>query len=126
MSQTITRTLRRSSRPFRSDPYGQVQAGVSEGLRQPGRSFRTDEKFFTWYNTEHYHSGIATLTPEIVHTGQAIEEITGRQAVLNRAHELHPERFVNHPPSHPALPEAVWINAPAKDQALAVEEAKLQ
>lgn len=32
-------------------------------------SFCSD--FFSWYNTCHYHSGIAYLTPEMVHYGQA-------------------------------------------------------
>jgi putative transposase len=77
------------------------------------------EAFFVWYNTEHNHSGIAMLTPETVHTGRAKEEIALREAVLKAAYAAHPERFVRHPPRHPALPEAAWINPPAKDRASA-------
>ena len=68
--------------------------------------------FFSWYNTEHHHSGIAMLTPETVHTGRANEEIARREEVLKAAYAAHPERFVRHPPRHPALPEAAWINPP--------------
>lgn len=81
------------------------------------------EAFFVWYNTAHHHSGIAMLTPEIVHTGRAIQEIARREAVLLAAYAAHPERFVNHPPRHPALPRAAWINPPAKDRASVAEGA---
>jgi putative transposase len=81
------------------------------------------EAFFVWYNTAHHHSGIAMLTPEIVHTGRAIQEIARREAVLLAAYAAHPERFVNHPPRHPALPRAAWINPPAKDRAPVAEGA---
>ncbi len=70
-------------------------------------------EFFAWYNQEHAHSGIADLTPRIVHEGRANEEIARRQAVLEAAYAAHPQRFVNRGPKHPPLPEAVWINPPA-------------
>jgi putative transposase len=31
--------------------------------------------FFPWYNTEHHHSGIGLLTPEVLHYGRADEII---------------------------------------------------
>lgn len=68
--------------------------------------------FFRWYNCEHYHSGIALLTPETVHLGQADVVIQRRSAVLDAAHEAHPERFVRKKPTHPNLPTAAWINPP--------------
>ena len=68
--------------------------------------------FFAWYNTEHHHSGIGFLTPEMVHYGRASAVIEARQRVLDVAHVRHPERFVRKPPMAPPLPEAVWINRP--------------
>lgn len=68
--------------------------------------------FFPWYNTEHHHSGIAYLTPEVVHHGRAAEVLARRQQVLDRANAEHPERFVNRPPRVQALPQAAWINPP--------------
>ncbi len=68
--------------------------------------------FFRWYNHEHYHSGIAFLTPFMVHYGKAQEVLAGRQQALDIAYAAHPERFVGKPPSPLVLPEAVWINRP--------------
>jgi hypothetical protein len=54
------------------------------------------------------------LTPAVVHFGQAATVGDHRQHVLAAAYAAHPERFVKGRP-HPAdLPQAVWINPPAK------------
>ena len=80
------------------------------GSMQDGREFcRT---FFGWYNKEHRHSGIALLTPNMVHYGQAPEVLAARQQVLSHAYSAHPERFVRHAPRPLPLPTAVWINPP--------------
>jgi putative transposase len=68
--------------------------------------------FFTWYNDEHYHSGIALLTPAMLHYGHAQEVIQSRQEVLHAAYASHPERFVHGCPKPEPVPEAVWINPP--------------
>jgi len=69
-------------------------------------------QLFEWYNGEHHHGGIALLTPATVHYGRAATTIDQRQVQLDAAYRAHPERFVNRPPKHPALPDAVWINPP--------------
>jgi putative transposase len=69
-------------------------------------------RFFPWYNTEHRHSGIAYLTPAMVHYGQAEQVLRGRREVLERAYATHPERFPNGLSQPAAIPEAVWINPP--------------
>ncbi len=71
------------------------------------------QSFFAWYNTEHRHSGIGMLTPEMVHTGQTERVQTYRTAVLHAAYVAHPERFVNGRPTTQMVPVAVWINPPA-------------
>ena len=70
--------------------------------------------FFAWYNQQHCHSGIALLTPEVVHYGLAAEVLSQRDRVLSSAYQAHPERFVKGCPKTPTLPRAVWINAPVK------------
>jgi len=70
---------------------------------------------FRWYNTEHRHSGIAFLTPQDVHYGRAPQILETRAAALNAAFEAHPERFKGKRPAPTPLPEAVWINPPAKN-----------
>ncbi len=70
------------------------------------------EGFFTWYNTQHRHSGIAMFTPREVHFGTWRKTFTERQATLAQAHRDHPERFVNGLPRIQEVPAAVWINKP--------------
>jgi putative transposase len=82
------------------------------GSLQDARAFCRG--FFPWYNTQHHHSGIGLLTPEAVHYGRAERLTQVRQAVLDQAHDQHPERFVNKRPQPPQLPTAVWINPPDK------------
>ena len=74
------------------------------------------QNFFAWYNLEHRHSGIAYLSPAMVHYGQAEQIIAARPEVLQGAYSQHPERFVKQPPVAAPLAGAVWINPPAKDQ----------
>ena len=83
------------------------------GSIQDSRSFCRG--FFTWYNQEHYHSGIGLLTPESLHYGLAEQIITSRSTVLAEAYEKHPNRFKGRMPRPPALPQAVWINKPIFD-----------
>jgi len=88
-------------RPSFPDRFGSVQ---------DARAFCRD--FFTWYNTDHRHSGIGMMTPEAVHCGRAAEIVVARKQTLLAAYGLHPERFVRRPPSPPVLPSAAWINPP--------------
>lgn len=82
------------------------------GSLSHARSF--SDSFFSWYNKEHRHSGIAMLTPEMVHYGRAEAVIAARRLVLEAAYRKHPERFVRQPPAPLSLPTAVWINPPLK------------
>lgn len=70
--------------------------------------------FFEWYNTVHRHSGIAMMTPEMVHYGRAAEVHERRAKVLAEAFNAHPERFVKGMPAPRMIPDAVWINPPAQ------------
>ena len=80
------------------------------GSQEDARMFC--RRFFTWYNEEHYHSGIALLTPSSVHHGQADQVVRARKEVLRSAYADHPERFVRRPPAPQEPPKAVWINPP--------------
>jgi len=70
-------------------------------------------EFFTWYNTEHRHSGIAMITPEHVHYNTHQEVIEKRVRTLAGAWNDHPERFVKGLPGVQSVPSEVWINNPA-------------
>ncbi len=114
----ITKT---HSRPHVSDdnPFSESQFKTLEyrpefparfGSIQDARGFC--QAFFSWYNTEHHHSGIGLLTPEVLYYRRADAVIGQRELVLNRAFERNPERFVRAHPKPPARPTAVWINPP--------------
>ena len=68
--------------------------------------------FFTWYNDEHYHSGIGLLKPASLHYGDADQILAARHHVLCDAYQAHPERFVKGQPQAQQTPAAVWINPP--------------
>jgi len=70
--------------------------------------------FFTWYNTQHYHCGIANLTPETVHAGRAQQVLQERHQVLAAAYAAHPERFRKEPQPKTA-PAQAWINPPKEE-----------
>jgi putative transposase len=70
------------------------------------------QRFFFWYNNEHYHSGVAWLHPVDVHYGRAENVRAVRAEVLNAAYARNPDRFVNKPPQPAALSTTAWINKP--------------
>ena len=109
------------SRPYVSNdnPYSESQFRTLKyrpgfpdrfGCIQDCRAFC--QEFFAWYNDQHCHSGIALLTPAMVHFGQAPAVLAQRQRIMDAAYLAHPERFVRKAPVVNPLPEKVWINKP--------------
>ena len=78
------------------------------------------QTFFTWYNQEHRHSGIAMLTPHDVHHGHAQQRLKQRELTLRQACERNPQRFVRGEPGPQTLPEQVWINPPESNHTLEI------
>jgi putative transposase len=115
--------VRRShSRPRVSNDNPHSEAGFKTMKYSPDfparfGSFAEAEAFcrnyFVWYNQEHYHTGIALLTPAQVHYGEAETVLAHRQATLDTAFAAHPERFGNRRPLVARLQPMVWINRPA-------------
>jgi putative transposase len=113
--------IKSHSRPYVSDdnPYSESHFRTLKyrpdfpdrfGSLQDSRSFC--QTFFPWYNEEHRHSGIALLTPAMLHYGQAPAILAQRQGVLTAAYHAHPERFVRRAPQPLPVPTEVWINKP--------------
>ena len=109
------------SRPHIRDdnPYSEAQFKTLKyrpdfperfGSPEDARAFC--QVFFPWYNTEHHHSGVALMTPHVLHYGLAKEAFQARKKVLLAAYEAHPERFVRKIPVPIPLPQAAWINPP--------------
>jgi putative transposase len=112
------------SRPHVSDdnPFSEAQFKTLKyrpefperfGSIEHARTFCRE--FFAWYNTCHYHSGLAHFTPEDVHYGQVERKRTARQDALAKAYKAHPERFVKGLPQAAMPPQEVWINKPKKE-----------
>ncbi|NYF97697.1 DDE-type integrase/transposase/recombinase [Janibacter cremeus] len=55
------------------------------------------EDFVTWYNHEHYHSGLEGHTPASVHAGTWTEVHHQRVTTMAALHTAHPERFTKPP-----------------------------
>jgi putative transposase len=119
------------SRPYVSDdnPYSESHFRTLKyrpefpdrfGCIQDSRAFC--QQFFQWYNEEHRHSGIAMLTPAMVHFGETQTVLANRQKVLDAAYQAHPDRFVRRPPKPMPLPSEVWINKPLPPDQKSKEE----
>jgi putative transposase len=80
------------------------------GSIQHARAFC--ERFFSYYNHEHRHSGVGLHTPASVHYGTANEIRAARQDTLDQAYTANPARFAYQPPIAPKLPTVAWINEP--------------
>ena len=113
--------IKSHSRPHVSNdnPYSEAQFKTLKyrpefpkrfGSLQDARSFC--QRFFSWYNNEHYHSGIGYLTPEQVQLGLSQQIVKERETVLRNAYQRYPDRFKRGIPKPMALPETVWINKP--------------
>ena len=70
------------------------------------------QAFFYWYNQQHCHTGLALMTPAVVHYGRADRVSGKRQQVMDMAYKIHPERFRGGRPAVAAPPQEVWINPP--------------
>lgn len=109
------------SRPHTSDdnPFSESHFKTMKSRPEvPARFGSVEEarilfgELFLWYNNEHRHSGIAMLTPAMVHSGTAPQVLAARAGVLTEFYAAHPQRFVNQAPVPEALPNQVWINPP--------------
>jgi putative transposase len=126
-SKTVTELLsdlnitQSHSRPHVSDdnPYSEAQFKTLKYRPDFPASFASIEaarlhcqRFFSWYNEEHRHSGIGLHAPADVHYGTAEAVRDKRAGVLEAAYAAHPERFVRHAPVPPKLPTVAAINPP--------------
>ena len=88
-------------RPETPERFGSLEAALTWGRH-----------ILPWYNTVHYHSGIADLTPASVHYGRGQQILEARDGVMSQAFAGRPDRFNNKHPKLFSLPKEVWINKP--------------
>ena len=113
---------------FRTVKYQPDYPGRFQDVRHARRWF---SEFFTWYNNEHHHSGLALFTPREVYFGQTKEVAKQREEALLKAYESHPERFVHGVPRQSMPPARVFINpheagAPTVSTLLAADHRHLE
>jgi putative transposase len=110
------------SRPYVSDdnPYSESQFRTMKyrpefpdrfGCIQDSRAFC--QQFFQWYNEEHRHSGIALLTPAVVHFGETQPSWPTARWCSMPLTERTPTASSGNRPNRLPLPSEVWINKPA-------------
>ena len=112
------------SRPYQSNdnPYSEAQFKTLKYSPAFPERFESIESarefcrdFLTWYNKEHYHSGIGYYTPESVHYDYCFEIYNDRTEVLLDAYNTNPKRFRNKIPKPNKPPIDAWINKPKKE-----------
>jgi hypothetical protein len=98
----------------RDKPEQGLQAVGRFGSIEEARTF--GQRFFPWSNYEHRHSGIAPLTPDMLHYSRAEEYRAKTKGALP---SLYPQfrTLVRSRPKHPPQPTAVWINLPSQTTA---------
>jgi putative transposase len=70
------------------------------------------EKYVTWYNSRHHHSGIGYYTPNEVHDGSWTTKHQRRQQALDAYAQARPERFHGRHPLAQVPPGWAGINSP--------------
>ena len=112
------------SRPYVSDdnPYSEAQFKTLKYRPDFPERFGSIEdarahcqRFFSWYNDSHRHSGIGYMTPVAVHHNHAKGLFEQRADTLEAAFAAHPMRFKGKCPQPPRLPTAAWINPPKQE-----------
>jgi len=70
------------------------------------------QRFVTWYNTEHRHSGIQFVTPAERHSGQDRAILARRHVTYEAAKRARPERWKGRDTRDWSRREEVWLNPP--------------
>ncbi|PZW37847.1 integrase-like protein [Humitalea rosea] len=65
----------------------------SKGFASKSEAQAWVEGFVRWYNTEHRHSGIRFVTPQMRHSGIEVAILNGRAAVYAGARAANPSRW---------------------------------
>ena len=93
MPQLFARPRTPNDNPFVESLFGTVKRAPE----YPGRFLDLEAgveyfgRYFPWYNTEHYHSGIDYVTPEQCHRGLREEIVLQRNAKLEKQRRLRKE-----------------------------------
>jgi len=93
MPQLFARPRTPNDNPF----VESVFSTVKRAPEYPGRFLDCEQaaeyfnRYFPWYNTEHFHSGIAYVTPEQCHLGLRDQIVSRRKADLTNQRRIRKE-----------------------------------
>lgn len=106
---------------FRTVKYAPQYPGRFNGVAEAREYF---ERFVSWYNEEHCHSGIQFVTPAARHRGADQAILDQRHQVYEAAKEKYPKRWNNRATRNWARIETVSLNPEkGKSQNAALAEA---
>ena len=90
MPQLFARPRTPNDNPFIESLFGSIKTAPHYPGRflDPDQAMHYFDRYFLWYNTEHYHSGIDYVTPEQCHQGLR------ERIVASRRHKLEKQRRV--------------------------------
>jgi putative transposase len=74
--------------------------------------------FVSWYNTEHRHSGIRFVTPELRHAGQESRVLARRKEVYEEAKRRNPSRWTRATRNWSPIAEVSLNPAPRQQEVL--------
>ena len=93
MPQLFARPRTPNDNPFVESMFGTVKRSPEYPGRFLDREVTEEyfDRYFPWYNTEHYHSGIDYVTPEQCHRGLREEIVLQRKTKLEKQRQLRKE-----------------------------------
>jgi transposase InsO family protein len=93
MPQLFARPRTPNDNPFVESMFGTVKRAPEYPGRFLDREAAVEyfDRYFLWYNTEHYHSGIDYVTPEQCHRGLREKIVTRRRENLQKQRQLRKE-----------------------------------
>jgi putative transposase len=93
MPQLFARPRTPNDNPFVESAFSTIKTAPSYPQRflDCEEATKYFDRFFAWYNTEHYHSGIDYVTPEQCHRGIRDQIVSQRRADLARQRNLRKE-----------------------------------
>jgi len=93
MPQLFARSRTSNDNPFVESLFGTIKTAP----QYPGRFLDRDhaieyfDRYFPWYNTEHYHSSIDYVTPEQCHKGLRESIVVRRKQALQKQRQFRKE-----------------------------------
>jgi len=93
MPQLFSRPRTPNDNPFVEAAFSTIKTAPAYPVRflDCQEATKYFQRFFAWYNTEHYHSGIDYVTPDQCHRGLRDNIVAERRANLNTQRNLRKE-----------------------------------